>query len=204
VRGATTKQGEKMRTKILVVGFAGLSLLAAAQSQSNEKKDAPKATTEAKSPRDLATGQASGRTNGTAQGAAVIHRDLATRDAATGQASGKTAQDDWHQQKAAPTGSSAGVNRVSAADVDGDGKADRVKGSYNVKSQSSARVAKGDVNGDGVNAAASSNSNGTKDAAAAGSSDVKSPRDSSTGMASGKRQHQPLGISKESAQQPNK
>jgi hypothetical protein len=194
-----------MRTKILVVGFAGLSLLAAAQSQSNEKKDAPKATTtEAKSPRDLATGQASGRTDGTAQGAAVMHRDLATRDAATGQASGKTAQDDWHQQKAAPTGSSAGVNSVSAADVDGDGKADRVKGSYNVKSQSSARVAKGDVSGDGVDAAASSNSTGTKDAAAAGSSDVKSPRDSSTGMASGKRQHQPLGISKESAQQPNK
>jgi hypothetical protein len=177
VRGATTKQGEKMRTKILVVGFAGLSLLAAAQSQSNEKKEAPKATTEAKSPRDLATGQASG----------------------------KTAQDDWHQQKAAPTGSSAGVNSVSAADVNGDGKADRVKGSYNVKSQSSARVAKGDVNGDGVAAAASSNSNGsTKDAAAAGNSDVKSPRDSSTGMASGKRQHQPLGINKESAQQPNK
>ena len=171
-----------MNTKILVVGFASLTLFAAAQSQSNDKKDAPKATTAVKSPRDLASGQASGRT---AASEGVVHRDLAARDAATGQASGKkTAQDDWNQQKAAAPANSPGVKGVSAADMDADSKADRSKG-YNVKSQSSARVAAGDVNGDGVEA-------------------VKAPRDSSTGMATGKRQHQPISITKESDQKPAK
>jgi len=147
-----------MRTKILIAGIAGLSLLAAAQSQSNEKKDTPKATTEVKSPRDLATGQASGR------------------DAATGKASGKTA----------------------AADMDADGKANRTAGTgYNVKSQTKARVAAGDVNGDGV-AAASSNSDGSTKGATATS------REAATGMATGKRQHQPVSTSKESDHQPNK
>src|SRR5207302_2426053 len=111
-----TQGAQKMRTKILIAGFAGLSILAAAQSQSTEKKDTVKAATEVKSPRDLATGQASGKVG--AQG--VIHRDLAAREAATGKATGKMAE------------------------VDGDGSSNRTVGTgYDVKSQTKARVAAG-------------------------------------------------------------
>lgn len=163
-----------MRRKILIAAFASLSLLAAAQTQSNEKKDTPKAGTEVKSPRDRATGQASGRAAGHVEAQGIVHRDVAAREASTGQASGKAA----------------------VADVDSDGKADRTKGAgYDVKSQTKARVAAGDVNGDGAaDTTATSNSNSsTKDAAATG---VKSPRDAASGMPTGKRQHQPLSISK--------
>ncbi len=192
-----------MKTKILIVGFASLSLFAAAQSQSNEKKQESKATTEVKSPRDHASGQASGRR---------MHQKAedeatAAREASTGKATGKTmAQDDWHQQNAVSTDNSANAKSVPAADVDADGKADRTKSSgYDVKKQTSARVATGDANGDGADAAASSNSGSSQGAAAtAGQSDVKSPRDSSTGMATGKRQHGDIHIHKASDKAPQK
>ena len=100
-----------MKSKILVLGFACLSLVAVAQSnekQSKEKQNQPAAAV--KSPRDIATGQASGRAMSDQK---VVHRDLAARDAQSGKATGKKmAQDDWHQQ------------RVAIGDVNGDGKAD--------------------------------------------------------------------------------
>jgi len=177
-----------MNTKLLVVGFVSLSLFAAAQSQTEKKKDAPKATHEVTSPRDSATGQATGRSSNTQPGdKAPVHRDIAAREASTGQASGKTmASDDWHQQKAASTDGTPQVKPVSATSTDANAKTS----GYDVKKQTAARVAAGDVNGDGVDEATAS--------PAAGSSDVKSPRDSSTGMATGKRQHQPVLITKES------
>jgi hypothetical protein len=101
-----------MKSKILVLGFACLSLVALGQS--NEKEKAA-ASAQVKAPRDTASGQASGKAASEQKG--VVHRDLAARDAQTGQATGKTtgktsAQDDWHQQ------------RVAVGDVNGDGKAD--------------------------------------------------------------------------------
>jgi Type VI secretion system effector, Hcp len=97
-----------MNSKILVLGFACLSLVAVGQS--NEKQKAA-ASAPVKAPRDAASGQASGKAASEQKG--VVHRDLAARDAQTGKATGKTtAQDDWHQQ------------RVAIGDVNGDGKAD--------------------------------------------------------------------------------
>src|SRR5256885_13487058 len=100
-----------MKSKILVLGFACLSLVAVAQTnekQSKEKQN--QAAAAVKSPRDVATGQASGKAMSDQK---VVHRDLAARDAQTGKATGKKmAQDDWHQQ------------RVAVGDVNGDGKAD--------------------------------------------------------------------------------
>src|SRR6266571_4704126 len=70
------------------------------------------------------------------------------------------AQDDWHQQ------------RVAVGDVNGDGKAD-------VTASSSAQ-------GSGQNAAVNTSH-----------SNIKNQRDMATGQASGKRQHQPMTVSKE-------
>jgi hypothetical protein len=157
-----------MNHKFLIVGFTALSLAAAAQSQSTDKKSEPANTSQVQSPRDSSTGQASGRLHKDG----VVHRDLAAREASSGQASGKTmAQDDWHQQKAVSTGNSATVKPVAAGDVDGDGVADQ--------------------------AASKNSAHATEKLDATTNKDVKSPRDVSTGMASGKRQHQPVRITKE-------
>ncbi len=149
-----------MKSKILVLGFACLSLVAVAQTnekQSKEKQN--QAAAAVKSPRDVATGQASGKVALEQKG--VVHRDLAARDAQSGKATGKKmAQDDWHQQ------------RVAVGDVNGDGKAD-------VTASSSAQ-------GSGQNAAVNTSH-----------SNIKNQRDMATGQASGKRQHQPLTVSKE-------
>jgi hypothetical protein len=157
-----------MNNKILIAASIGLSLFAAAQSQTDKQKPKP-STTQTQSPRDLASGQASGRSTDQK----IVHRDLAARDVATGQASGnKTAHDDWHQQNAAQ-----------------------------------ARVAKGDVNGDGTaDVAASKNSGHATEALATTTtspSKVQAPRDAATGQTSGKRQHQPVTVIKTSDKGPS-
>lgn len=158
-----------MHNKFLVIGLTALSLAAAAQSQSNDKKNKPSNPSQVQSPRDLATGQASGRL----EKKGIVHRDLAARDAATGQASGKkTAQDDG-QQKVASTDNSATTQRVATADVNGDGVADQAA------SKNSAH--------------ATENLNATTNTG----SSVQTARETSSGMASGRRQHQPVKISKE-------
>src|SRR5947208_7841000 len=150
---------EKMKSKILVLGFACLSLVAVAQSnekQSKEKQNQPAAAV--KSPRDIATGQASGRAMSDQK---VVHRDLAARDAQSGKATGKKmAQDDWHQQ------------RVAIGDVNGGGKADVTASGAAHASEQNAVI---------------NNSH----------SNIKNSREMMTGQASGKRQHQPMTVSKE-------
>ena len=160
-----------MKNKILIAASVGLSLFAAAQSQTDNQKPKP-STTQTQSPRDLASGQASGRSmDQKAKDGGIVHRDLAARDIATGQSSGKkTAQDDWHQQSAAKPVSSVSETKATS------------------------RVAVGDVNGDGTaDVAASKNSAHATEAAASTTSSpkVQAPRDTATGHASGKRQHQP-------------
>src|SRR5256886_17559456 len=148
-----------MTRKMLVMEFACLTLAAVAQSnekQSKEKQNQPAAAV--KSPRDIATGQASGKTMSDQKGG---HRDLAARDAQSGKATGKKmAQDDWHQQ------------RVAIGDVNGDGKADV--------------TANGSAHASGQNAVINNSH-----------SNIKNQRDMATGQASGKRQHQPMTVSKE-------
>lgn len=161
-----------MNNKILIAAFAGLSLFAAAQSPTD--KDKPKSSTsQTKSPRDAASGQATGRL----EQKNIVHRDLAARDVATGQASGKkSAQDDWQQTAAKPASSSSDSNpsRVAAGDVNGDGRADVTVSNKN--------------SGHATEAAASTTAASSKDHA---------PRDAASGQASGKRMHKPLTIVKE-------
>jgi hypothetical protein len=175
-----------MNNKILIAASVGLSLFASAQSQTDTQK--PKSSTsQTQSPREAASGQASGRS----EQKNVIHRDLSARDVATGQASGnKTAHDDWSQKSAVSTGSPAGVKPVSSSS----------------DTKGSSRVAVVDVNGDGVaDVAASKNSAHATEAvtAADSPSKVQAQRDVATGQTSGKRQHQPVTITKTSDKSPN-
>ncbi len=159
-----------MKHRIVIAALVGLSLFAAAQSQNDKQKPKP-STGETQSPRDAASGQATGPL----EQKNVVHRDLAARDVATGQASGnKTAHDDWQQSVAKPASSSSGTKP--------------------------SHVATGDVNGDGVpDAAATKNSGHASEAvaSAAASSENQAPRDAASGQASGKRMHQPITIVKE-------
>lgn len=170
-----------MNKQILIAASVGLSLFAAAQSQTDKQKPKPAPTTTI-SPRDLPSGQSSGRTEHLHQ-EGVIHRDLAARDLATGQASGKkSAQDAWQQQNAA----APSVKPASSTS----------------ETNAQPRVAKGDVNGDG--AAASKNSGHASETLdATGSSTAQGQRDVAKGQMSGKRQHQPVSVTKTNDKTPN-
>lgn len=158
-----------MSNKILIVGvLACLSAVAVAQSdQSNEKATAQN---QVATPRDAASGQASGKR---------MHKPMtvtaeAGREASTGKATGKTANDDWQTPvaKSSQPKTTQGQSRVAVGDVNGDGKADMA-------------APKNPGQATAQNAAASSTS-----------SDVKSPRDISTGQMSGKRQHDSVTVTK--------
>lgn len=198
-----------MRTKILVAGFACLSVLAAAQQQSSNPQ--AKTTKEVKSPRDLATGQASGRHLNRKADDQPAGPNAAAREASTGKATGKTmAHDDWHAQSAATSGDPhvknvssgdqpAGVRESPTKASSGQTTAPRATddaarlrespskaslGQRESPSKPTTQVTAGDVNGDG------------RADKTASQSSVQSPRDSSTGMASGKRQHGSISVTK--------
>jgi hypothetical protein len=118
----------------------------------------------------------------------VVHRDLAARDMATGHASGKkSASDDWTQKNAVSTTKAPAVKPVSS------------------NSGTQTRVATGDVNGDGVaDKAAKNSAHATESVTVTTPSKTQSPRDAATGHMSGKRQHQPVVVTKESDKSPNK
>ena len=127
------------------------------------------ASEQVKAPRDLATGQASGKR----QYAPVIIRkvsddeSMAAREQQSPKATGKSAQDDWQTPAAAKTSAPASPN-------------------------GQARVATGDVNGDGKADAAINNSH----------SNIKNSKDAATGQASGKRVHDDITITKHSDKAP--
>ena len=142
-----------------------------AAGQSQTGKQKPKSSTsQTKSPRDAASGQATGRL----EQKNLVHRDLAARDVATGHASGKkSAQDDWQQSAAKPA--SSGSNTPS-------------------------HVAVGDVNGDGVPDAVASKNSGHASEAVVSTTAASSKDDAAKGQTTGKRQHQPMTITKETDQ----
>src|SRR6267154_5256788 len=72
----SSTQGETMTNKILIAGFACLSVIAVAQSSGSKDQSASAAERKDQHPKEVASGQASGKT-------------AAPRDIATGQASGK-------------------------------------------------------------------------------------------------------------------
>lgn len=164
-----------MKNKILVAALACLSVAAVAQQSASEQKPSPKTSTAA-----------------------------APRDAATGKATGKTmAHDDWHASQGtmvreSPSKSSLGVRESPS------------KASTMVRespTKHSAGISAGDVNGDGMaDKIASGHSNGSGQNAAINNShsNIKSPRDSASGQASGKRQHQPVSVTKVSEDTPKK
>ena len=95
----------------------------------------------------------------------------------TTQVSGnKTSMDDWTQRAVKPASSSSDTKatHVAVGDVNGDGRADVM-----VSNKNSAHA---------TEAAASTAADSSKDQA---------PRDAASGQASGKRQHQPITITKE-------
>ena len=108
-----------MKSKILILGFACLSVAAVAQSDAKKKEDP--APTTAVSPRDAMSGQASGKRMHKPM---TIQKEYGAREASTGKATGKTmAQDDWQAPSVAPE-SKPKATRVAAGDLNGDGKAD--------------------------------------------------------------------------------
>ncbi len=160
-----------MNKKILIAGLACWSALAVAQTGGS--KDQSAGTAKDQHPRDVATGQASGKR----QYQPIIIRKVveddpnAARDAQSPKATGKTtAQDDWHATAKTST-------TVSPADVNQDGAAVRESPATSHPKGVQARVATGDVNGDGKADAAINNSH----------SNIKNGRDLATGQASGKR-----------------
>ncbi len=173
-----------MNKRILIAASVGLSLFAAAQTQTDKQKPKPAATTTINS-HDLSSGQSSGRREPLEQ-KSVIHRDLAARDLATGHASGKkSAQDDWQQQNAAAPGTPSVKPASSTSETN-----------------AQPRVVKGDVNGDG--AAASKNSGHASETLnATGSSTTQGQRDVAKGQMTGKRQHQPVSVTKTNDKTPN-
>lgn len=142
-----------MTNKILIVGFACLSLAAVAQSNSDaEKKKQDPAPNAVTSPRDSASGQATGKRMHkpiTVTAEVEAHQPAASKVAETNQPTKKTASDDWQAKSSSST--TPPVKTVAAGDVNGDGKA-KVKPAV--------------------------------------SHEVKSPRDISTGQASGKQAQQ--------------
>ena len=190
-----------MKKKILIAGFACFSMIAVAQSSGN--KDQSASTTKDVKPRDVATGQASGKTvNKPAGSPAVLNSSdqvTAPRDMATGQASGKrqyqpmiirkVTEDDPNAAREAQSPKATGKTTaqddwhtatktsntsVSPADVNQNGAA--VRESPSLPSKGQTRVATGDVDGDGKADAAINNSH----------SNIKNGTDVATGQASGK------------------
>ena len=199
-------QEKNMNHKILIAAFAGLSLVAAAQSTTDKQK--AKASTTQPASKDAAKYQRLGN---------------------------KTAQDDWQQTAAKPaSGNNTKPAHVAIGDVNGDGRMDvaasnnsapaagsskdqasrdAASGQATGKRQhqpititkevdkASTRVATGDVNGDGrADVAVSKNSAHATESAtstASGSSNAQAPRDAASGQMAGKRQHQPMTVRKE-------
>ncbi len=209
-----------MNKKILIAGFACLSVIAVAQSSGTKDQSASAGQTKDAHPREVATGQASGKSMSKPAGSQAVLNDPASseqvtapRDLATGQASGKRqyqpvvimkvqdkatpvaieqqspkatgkvmASDDWHA-----TAKATGKATVSPADMNQDGATDRESPSTSHPKGAQARVATGDVNGDGKADAAINNSH----------SNIKNSKDVASGQTSGKRQHGDIIVTKE-------
>lgn len=108
-----------MKKTIFAIGIVCATMMAAAQS--NARQDSSAQVTGVASPRDVATGQASGKrmhkpmtVNESTEGLPkqnIVHRDLAAREAATGMATGRASV-----QTARETGSGMATGKTMAAD----------------------------------------------------------------------------------------
>jgi len=228
-----------MTKKILMAGFACWSVMAVAQASGSKDQAAsaakdthPKevangqASGNVAAPKDLSTGHSSGKAAQPAGSAAVLNSSDAAasqaveapRDIATGQSSGKrqyqpveikTVSDELtpgarEQQSMKATGKTAQDDwaaRVAKGDVNGDGKADVAA---TTSSSSSASSSSGG-NGQARVAAADVNGDGKADAAINTShSNIKNGKDAASGQTSGKRQHDDVTVTKSTDSAPQK
>jgi len=208
-----------MNKKILIAGFACLSVMAVAQSSGTKDQSAGAAQARDQHPKEVASGQASGKTvaptkltsaqpaitdnkktSQRAGSAAMLNNDsgaseqvTAPRDMATGQASGKRqyapviirkVSDD--EGMAAREQQSPKATGKATAHDDWQAPAAKTSNGAPAGSSGQTRVAAGDVNGDGKADAAINNSH----------SNIKNSKDAATGQATGKRQHSDITITK--------
>ena len=209
-----------MVKKILIAGFACLSLMVSAQTSGT--KDQTASASKDQHPKEVASGQASGKTMKltsaqptitdnqktastskpagsqatlNSSDAAANEQVTTPRDLATGQASGKrqynpvvirkVSDDDSaarEQQSPKATGKALNGNK-SASD---DWTATTAKSNGSTGSSGQTRVATGDVNGDGKADAAINTSH----------SNIKNSKDAATAQMTGKRQHSDITITK--------
>lgn len=180
-----------MTKKILMAGFVCWSVMAVAQaSGSNDQAASAAKDTHSKDvasgqasgkvtdPKDVATGQTSGKRQHEPVRLQSVSEDVtpAATQQSSSAAKNKSAQDDW-------------TARVAKGDVNGDGKADVATTTSSSSSSSSngqARVAAADVNGDGKADAAINTSH----------SNIKNATDAHSGQPTGKRQHDPVVVTK--------
>lgn len=156
--------------KILIAG-ALVCLSVGAMAQSDQNKEKAPAQGQAASPKDTASGQASGKRMH--KPLLVTSDDSSSRLLPTVNKSKPEASDDW-QAKSAKSDPNGGKGQT--------------------------HVAAGDVNGDGVADANAKNSGHATETlkSATVSSSVTQPRDVATGQMSGKRQHQPVAAATDS------
>ncbi len=165
-----------MTKKILMAGFACWSVLAVAQASGS--KDQAASTAKDASSKEVASGQASGNV-------------AAPKDLATGQASGKRQHDPVRLKsvsddvKPAAGQQPSDVAKGKTAQDDWQAPA-AAKSSAPAASSNQPRVATGDVNGDGTADAAINTSH----------SNIKNATDVHSGQATGKRQHDPVVVTK--------
>src|SRR5262249_29661464 len=168
-----------MKKTVLIACIACVSLIAAAQSsQSNGQATS---ASDAK-PRDLATGQASGKRQHQpiTITKAADDNSVSAREVQSGQATGKLSSSQPAITDNKKTTSPNGQTDASGSASQGAA----VAGSPTLPSKGKTQITAGDLDGDGK-------------ADVSVQHDVKSPRDSSTGMATGKRQHSPMPVTKE-------
>jgi hypothetical protein len=198
-----------MNKKILIAGFACLSVMAVAQSSGTKDQSAGAAQARDQHPKEVASGQASGKTVAPAGSQAVLNSNdaaaseqvQAPRDMATGQSSGKRQYapviirkvSDDEGMAAREQQSPKATGKVSAHD-DWQAPAAKTSNGAAASSGGQTRVATGDVNGDGKADAAINNSH----------SNIKNSKDAATGQASGKRVHDDITITKHSDAAPQK
>jgi hypothetical protein len=169
-----------MKTNIMVAAIVCLSIGAGAQqSSSGQTKTA--ATTAVAAPSGAANGKVTGKKGydyykGKSDGQAAVA--TGSNDANAGQATVVRESPTKASTKLRESPTKSNMS-VSVGDVNGDGKADKA-----ATSQS---------NPSGQNAAINNSH-----------SNIKSPRDVATGQSSGKRQYQPVSVSKESDAAPEK
>ena len=154
-----------MNKRFLIAGFAGLSLFAAAQS--GDKQQKASTTNQVVSPRDIATGQASGRKmNQKAAKDGIVHRDVAARESSTPSVSEIRESPSKAQLRESPSKASQGKTSVREASSPSESETPQATtpsstavrespskaslGKTSVKVDGNANhVATGDVNGDG-------------------------------------------------------